>query len=104
MAEEGARPQRRGNAVNLKNCRKQGEHKHFDAEIRVSNVTALRFKNSFARSSVEKKTEVAEGAGCKFIAMLTPLVCDCSFLAIVPPKTATGRGMLLLTDIRAIGS
>ena len=64
MAGEGLRPQGRKIAVNLKDCRKQGERNHFGAEIRASNVIALRFKNSFARSSMVKaRGALPEGLG-----------------------------------------
>ncbi|MEO6421642.1 MAG: hypothetical protein ABIR84_02855, partial [Candidatus Nitrotoga sp.] len=42
------------NAINLKNCRQSGKRSLFGAEIHASNVIALQFGNSFARSSIVK--------------------------------------------------
>jgi hypothetical protein len=42
----------RENAARPRDCRKKSERNQFDAEIRASNAIALRFKNSFARSSI----------------------------------------------------
>lgn len=62
MAGEGVRPQKLGNAVNLRNCRKNGKRGLFDAETHASNIIALRFKNSFARSSPARRNPCV-GAG-----------------------------------------
>ena len=51
LAGEGIRPQEQRNAVNLRICRKNGKRSQFSAEIHAANVTALRFNNSFVRSS-----------------------------------------------------
>ena len=50
-AGEGTRPERQRKAVNVGNCREQGERYGFDAEIPASDVATSHLKNSFARSS-----------------------------------------------------